>query len=124
MFKLNTDGTSFTNFYIFSPVVQYALGVYTNTPMGANPEGQLVSSGGRLYGTTSQGGVYGNGIVFAVNTDGSDFTNLYNFSATVYTGFYSNTYQANPSAGLVLSGNTLYGTTSVGGKFSEVAPYS
>jgi uncharacterized repeat protein (TIGR03803 family) len=103
VFKLNTDGTGFTNFYLFSPVDQSSL---TNTD-GANSAAQLVLSGNRLYGTTEYGGFYGNGTVFAINTDGSGFTNLYNFSAT--------SDGANPFAGLVSSGNTLYGTTGGGG---------
>jgi uncharacterized repeat protein (TIGR03803 family) len=114
LFKLNINGTGFTNLYTFSPVVEYSLGVYTNTD-GANSAGQLVLSGNRLYGTTYAGGFYAYGTVFAVNTDGTDFTNLYNFSAPVFTTFSSNTDGATPSAGLVLSGNTLYGTTSTGG---------
>jgi hypothetical protein len=43
-------------------------------------------------------------MVFAVNTDGTDFTNLYSF-----TGLSDG---RSPAAGLILSGNTLYGTTS------------
>jgi uncharacterized repeat protein (TIGR03803 family) len=114
VFKLNINGTGFTNLYTFSPVAEYSLGVYTNTD-GANSAGQLVLSENRLYGTTEAGGFSAHGTVFAVNTDGTDFTNLYNFSAPVFTTFSSNTDGAAPSAGLVLSGNTLYGTTSTGG---------
>ena len=44
-----------------------------------------------------------NGTVFAVNTDGTGFTNLYSFT--------DGSDGANPNAGLILSGNTLYGTT-------------
>jgi uncharacterized repeat protein (TIGR03803 family) len=116
VFKLNTNGAGFTNLYTFSPVVFYSPGVYTNTD-GADSYGQLVLSGNTLYGTTEAGGFNGEGTVFAVNTDGTGFTNLHNFSATVYTGFTSNSDGAIPSAGLVLSGNTLYGTTSTGGSF-------
>jgi uncharacterized repeat protein (TIGR03803 family) len=115
IFKLNTDGTSFTNFYIFSPVDQNSA---TNTD-GANSTAQLVLSGNTLYGTTEHGGFYANGTVFAINTDGSGFTNLYNFSATASdsAGYSTNSDGTEPSAGLVLSGSTLYGTTSGGGSF-------
>jgi uncharacterized repeat protein (TIGR03803 family) len=65
-----------------------------------------VLSGSTLYGTTSYGGTNGGGTVFVVNTDGTGFTNLYNFTG--------GTDGAIPRAGLVLSGNTLYGTTSFG----------
>jgi uncharacterized repeat protein (TIGR03803 family) len=67
-----------------------------------------------LYGTTSAGGGSGNGTVFAVNTDGSGFTNLHSFSLT--SGALStNSDGANPSAELVLSGETLSGTSQNGG---------
>jgi uncharacterized repeat protein (TIGR03803 family) len=104
LFKVNTDGTGFTNFYIFSPVDETSL---TNTD-GANSGVQLVLSGNRLYGTAEKGGSYANGIIFAINTDGTGFTNLHNFSA--FDG-------AAPTSGLLLSGNRLYGTTSAGGTF-------
>jgi uncharacterized repeat protein (TIGR03803 family) len=113
IFKLNTNGTGFTNLYTFSPVDGYSL---TNTD-GANSRGQLVLSGNTLYGTTEAGGFNGEGTVFAVNTDGTGFTNLHNFSGPLYTGVVSNSDGAVPSAGLVLSGNTLYGTTTTGGSF-------
>ena len=74
---------------------------------GANPWGRLLLSGSTLYGTTLGGGSTGNGVLFAVNTNGSGFTNLHSF-----TGGNGGT---TPHAGLVLSGNTLYGTTSAGG---------
>jgi uncharacterized repeat protein (TIGR03803 family) len=78
---------------------------------GANPWAGLVLSGSTLYGATYSGGNTGNGTVFAVNTDSSGFTNLYNF-----TGGNGG---SGPHAGLTLSGNTLYGTTSGGGTSSN-----
>ena len=69
--------------------------------------------GNTLFGVSFQGGIYGGGNVFRVDTDGQHFTNLFNFPAQ--SG--SNTNGANPDdlAGMVLSGNVLYGTTSVSG---------
>ncbi len=49
------------------------------------------------------------GTVFSVNTDGGGFTNLHNF--------FGDDDGANPLAGLILSGNTLYGA-SAGGRFT------
>jgi hypothetical protein len=54
------------------------------------------------------------GTIFAVNTDGSDFTNLYNFTEPDPNTF-TNTDGGVPWAGLILSGSTLYGTTSADG---------
>ncbi len=66
---------------------------------GANPSAQLLLSGTKLYGTTVSGGINGQGVVFAINTDGSGFSVLHHFDDV---GAY-------PTAGLVLSGGTLYG---------------
>jgi uncharacterized repeat protein (TIGR03803 family)/autotransporter-associated beta strand protein len=75
--------------------------------------GGLTLSGSTLYGTTAMGGtgVVGNqgngyGTVFRINTDGTGFHTLFSFSGT-------NGYQ--PMGSLILSGSTLYGTTSSGG---------
>jgi len=84
--------------------------LYTfSTNFGTGPNAGLVLSGNRLYGTTTHGGSGGVGTVFAVNTDGTSFTNLYNFALA--SG-------GDPGAGLVLLGSTLYGTTYVGGSQS------
>jgi uncharacterized repeat protein (TIGR03803 family) len=106
VFALNTDGTGFTNLWSF-----------TGGSDGGYPWGGLVSSGNTLYGTAPKGGSWGNGTVFALNTDGTDFTNLYSFTATVgIEGTYgTNSDGAYPLDGLVLSGNTLYGTANIGG---------
>ena len=76
----------------------------------------MILSGNTLYGTTSSGSTNGSGTVFAVNTNGTGFTTLYNLSAssTNSSGVYTNSDGANPE-GLILSGNTLYGTAADGG---------
>src|ERR1035438_4428266 len=72
---------------------------------GVFPYAGLILSGNTLYGTTYNGGgvIYGVGTVFAVNTNGTGFTNLYNFTG--------GSDGCEPRAGVILSGNTLYGTT-------------
>src|SRR5206468_3922223 len=73
-------------------------------------------SGNTLYGTAYKGGSSSVGTVFAVNTNGVGFTNLHSFSAVPrFSGPYINSDGANPFAGLILSGNTLYGTAHFGG---------
>ncbi len=91
IFAINTDGTGFTNVYSF-----------TGGANGGSPMAGLILSGNTLYGTAQYGGILNRGIVFAVNTNGTGFTNLHSFTSGS---------DANPSAGLILSGNTLYGTT-------------
>ena len=107
VFAVNTNGTGFTNLHNF-----------TGSNDGAEPYAELILSGNTLYGTTYQGGTNGYGTVFAVNTDGTCFTNLHSFTTTVYPGYGGNRINsdgANPIAGLILSGNTLYGTAHYGG---------
>ena len=76
--------------------------------------GTLILSGGTLYGTTVHGGTgssigtANDGVVFAINTDGSGYTNLVNFTGGTTNG-------ANPYGSLTLVGTTLYGTTRIGG---------
>jgi len=101
VFALNSAGI--TNLHTFTTLFDQ-----TNTD-GAFPEAGLILSGNTLYGTTSEGGTNGYGTVFAVNTNGSGFTTLYSFA--------DGDDGADPAGGLVLSGNTLYGTTQVGGSF-------
>src|SRR5450759_1906199 len=102
VFAVNTNGTIFTNLHSF------------NYSDGAYPQAGLILSGNTLYGTASGGGSSGNGTVFAVSTNGTGFTNLHSFTATSGS-LYTNSDGATPYAGLILSGNTLYGTASSGG---------
>jgi uncharacterized repeat protein (TIGR03803 family) len=84
---------------------------------GAYPLGGLAVVGGALYGTAQDGGSNGYGNVYAVNTDGTGFRSLHNFSAEVTNsqGYRVNVDGAYPCAGLVSSGAYLYGTTEYGG---------
>jgi len=107
VFAINIDGTGFTNLFSF-----------TNASSGSDPGGVLILSGKTLYGTTS-GGNASFGTVFAINTDGSSFTNLHSFTANSGFPSYTNRDGSNPNAGLVLSGNTLYGTAPSGGRFGS-----
>jgi uncharacterized repeat protein (TIGR03803 family) len=116
VFALHSDGTgAFTNLHSFTAPT----GSLFSNRDGATPYAGLILSGNTLYGTAEQGGNSGYGTVFRVNTAGTDFTNLYSFTFTVFDsssgGIFTNGDGATPVAGLVLSGNTLYGTAEVGG---------
>jgi uncharacterized repeat protein (TIGR03803 family) len=100
VFAINIDGSSFTTLHSFSA----ASG--TSNSDGANPTG-LILSGNTIYGTGQAAGTNGYGTVFALNTNGTDFTTLHNFTG--------GSDGAAPLGDIISSGNTLYGTASTGG---------
>jgi uncharacterized repeat protein (TIGR03803 family) len=101
VFKIGTDGTGFTNVYNFTGAI-------------ASSPNALIILGDTLYGTTEGGGTYGYGMVFALTTDGTDFAILHSFTAAS-APYNTNSDGAWPAAGLVLGDSALYGTTSGGG---------
>jgi uncharacterized repeat protein (TIGR03803 family) len=105
VFGVSSDHSSFTDLYDF-----------TGGTDGASPQAGVILWNNTLYGTANQGGTFSNGTVFAISTDGSGFTNLYNFSSgTGSAPNVTNSDGALPSSRLFLSGTTLYGTTIAGG---------
>jgi len=119
VFKINTDGSGFAVLHRFS------------TQEGGGSFGSLILSGNTLFGVTHGAGMNpdgvnfsvgsGSGSVFAVNTDGTDFTNLYTFTPTSNG---TNSDGAFPFGGLILSGNTVYGTTTQGGNAGNGTVFS
>lgn len=105
IFKVSTNGSGFT-----------VLHQFTGGSEGAFPTGRLVVSGNTIYGVTYRGGTNfnldnqfnGDGIIYRVNTDGSNFTVLRRLDATTGDGYW-------PAFGMILSGSTLYGTLTGGG---------
>jgi uncharacterized repeat protein (TIGR03803 family) len=116
IYSVLTNGSGFNDFHSFTARATNNLGRATNSD-GIGPTGGLVLSGDVLYGTTFGGGIYGNGAVFAVKTNGSGFTVLHYFSsgATNSLGRLTNSDGATPYTGLTLSGPYLYGTACYGG---------
>lgn len=78
------------------------------SPDGSDPRGALVHDAeGNLYGTTFDGGLYGSGTIFKLDTTGHE-TVLYNFQG--------GSDGANPWGGLVQdSAGNLFGTANHGG---------
>jgi uncharacterized repeat protein (TIGR03803 family) len=115
VFKVSTDGNEFTNLYTFTT----PSGIPLSNNDGASPQAGLILAGNTLYGTAHAGGASGSGTVFAINTDGTGFKNLHSF--TLLTGSFPshNSDGAYPYAGLAISGNTLYGTTTSGGSWGN-----
>lgn len=100
IFKVTTNGSGYT------VLKSFATDGSGHTPDGAEPYAGLTLSGSVLYGTTAIGGSSNNGTIFKINTDGSGYSVLKNFTGAD---------GANPVADLTLSGSKLYGTTEHGG---------
>jgi uncharacterized repeat protein (TIGR03803 family) len=99
VFKLTTDGSGCTVLHSF-------IGPPTD---GSAPYQGLLLSDSSLYGTTAYGGISNCGTVFKVNTDGSGYVVLRQFTGPPDDG-------ANPYSSLVLGSGLLFGTTDSGGR--------
>ena len=100
VFKLDTIGT------------YTVLHSFTGGADGGYPEyaGLIQDSAGNLYGTTSVGGALGYGVVFKLDTTGTE-TVLYNFTGGADGG--------SPQSGVIQdSAGNLYGTALYGGDLS------
>ncbi len=102
VFRMETDGAGFAPLHIFA-------GGYDE---GGNPVGTPLLCGTTLYGMTRHGGGGSGsddscGTVYRLETDGSGFRVLHNFSGRADG--------RNPQGSLVASGTTLYGMTPWGG---------
>jgi uncharacterized repeat protein (TIGR03803 family) len=102
VFSVGTNGSNYQNLV--------SLTGFTGSASGKLPSGSLILSGTTLYGTTLNGGVLGDGNIFSVGTDGTNYRNLISFNSSGGTanGLW-------PSGNLTLSGTTLYGTTAYAG---------
>lgn len=96
LFRVNLDGTGYM-----------ILKDFTNSLEGQNPREGLMLSGTALYGTTGNGGISGNGVIFKINTDGTGYNVLRDFTNQMDG--------AGPNGSLILSESVLYGTTTYGG---------
>jgi uncharacterized repeat protein (TIGR03803 family) len=99
VFRIKTDGTGFQVLHPFS-------GGDGSYPFYA---GVTLDGAGHLFGTTFNGGSGTQGTVFRMNTDGSSFVTLHNFTGTASDGAF-------PFANVILdSSGNLYGTADLGG---------
>jgi uncharacterized repeat protein (TIGR03803 family) len=119
IFRLSTDGTGFSVLHSF--VVHGGPGSYNNhggdcNDGGAYPEAGLVLWGARLYGTAHTGGPAGNGTVFSLNIDGTDFRVLHNFTAHGNASPDILNNDGESPQGLFVSDNKVYGVASENGR--------
>jgi hypothetical protein len=63
----------------------------------------IVKKDNTIYGTAFSGGSYGNGCLYKMQTDGSGFSNFYNFNTTTDRG--------RPVGTLTVWGDTIFGAT-------------
>ena len=96
VFKVDTNGGNYA-----------VLRQLSKTTDGSVPRGAPVIINATLYGTTSDGGSNSLGTVFKLNTNGTGFATIWQFTNSP-DGAY-------PYAGLLANSNTLYGTTFLGG---------
>ena len=123
VFAVNTDGTGFRTLHGFTASSQFPNLINSD---GVTPIGGLTLSGNTLYGTAQQGGSSGWGTAFALNTDGTGFTNLHSFTriSNPDSGNGANSDGALPQTALLLSGNALYGTAFGGGAAANGTVFS
>jgi len=107
LFAINTDGTGFTNLHFFQ-----SRAIATD---GSFAHGGVLLSSNILYGTAERGGEWDGGVVYAFDTNGTSYTNIHSFRW--YSGYVTNEDGLSPESDVILSGNTVYGTTHDGGSF-------
>ncbi len=84
---------------------------------GNEPFAPLTVVNSALFGTTVNGGSAGDGTVFSMNTDGSDFQLPHSFLGPSSDGSV-------PAASLTLVGSTLFGVTYQGGSHNDGTIFS
>ncbi len=70
-YLLKMDATALTNFDVHD---------FGNVPGGYNPTGIFKAPDGKLYGIAQSGGAAGGGTIFKMNTNGSGFQTIYDFT--------------------------------------------
>jgi uncharacterized repeat protein (TIGR03803 family) len=99
IFSVTTNGANFTLLHTF-----------TGGSDGSIPNQGMVLSGNTLYGFVGRGtNLVGYGSLFSMQTNGSNFAIVYPFTTNTAGAI------GQPNGGLILSGDTLYGTAYSGG---------
>ncbi len=106
VFSVGTDSTNYQN------LVSFTGPNTTGSASGWRPYGSLTLSGSIAYGMTDGGGADGNGNVFSVGIDGTNYQNLFSFPFNVVTG---SPLGGGASGNVLLSNSTLYGMSPGGG---------
>jgi uncharacterized repeat protein (TIGR03803 family) len=107
IFRINTDGTGYAVLHSFTG----------SAGDGFDPTGELTLLGSTLFGMTNGGGADALGVIFGINTDGSDFEIEQSFAGGASDG-------AGPVGDLLVSGSMFYGMTSGGGSSNDGVIFS
>ncbi len=99
-FRINTDGTLYSIIHSF-----------TSAPGASVIYGGLCMVGGMLFGMSYQGGMNSRGTIFTLNTGGTLYNVIYNFTAIPGANF--------PYGSLTYDGMMLYAMTYYGGAFDD-----
>jgi uncharacterized repeat protein (TIGR03803 family) len=105
----NSDGT-----WTYSVIHSFGGSLESGAPDGAVPSGPLACDAfGNLYGTTSSGGRYGDGVVYRLSPSGGTWNDTIVYYFTLEYGFYQG------ASGIAVDANgNLYGATNAGGLYS------
>lgn len=97
LYRIKPDGSDFSSQYVFS----------LSSGSGTQPNCDLWFDGTYFYGVTFNGGEHGDGVIYKIKPDGTDFVKLHDFIDN-----HSNTNVS--SAGVILHEDYLYGNTFLG----------
>jgi uncharacterized repeat protein (TIGR03803 family) len=102
LYKIKPDSTSFQ-----------ILKIFTGNSDGYQPFGSLILVGNTLYGFTNAGGSVQTGNIFKIQTDGSAYTQIYDFqSSSLGIGI-------DPFGTPLYENGYIYGTTMLGGTYGK-----
>jgi len=112
VFKINLDGSGFATLHDFSREFNSQIYNPTNAD-GGDAICTLILSHGALVGVARSGGLFGDGTVFSINTNGNNFAVIHQVSPFDLAA-NTNAEGAYPTS-VILSGNALYGAAPYGG---------
>lgn len=96
VFSIDTNGVNYKDLFDFND---------QSNPEGANPPGAMILSGARLFGMATNGGLQDYGLIYSIDTNGSNYKDMFEFN---------NSDGGLPQGSLTLSGTTLYGMATYG----------
>ena len=105
LYSIDLNGSNYTVVHEFVEDINF------ERPGGAFPNG-IVADGTTIYGVTNEGGAEDVGAIYKINTNGSGFSVIHDFSEDPNGAFPDGAF---PRGALAVSGSTLVGVSSSGG---------